>query len=320
MGFYPQFTQKDTEIRKSTLISHCKFFCGGPSRTRTGDLWLVKPLIQSGLTEPQWARFREQVYNKYAKSCASVMISYAKRYESYLSNVSAIESIPPTTRNNAIKSLIVLSKFLGITEEFKGALKSYGIKLSRPDALSAFTRIYNNNNASIDDWITKVKPNLRPEENLLLRFVKLTGLRASEGIASYNLIIQLSRESKLSTYFNSEVGVLEHFRFKAQFLRGTKNCYISIVPESLITEITSSQLVTYTALLKRLQRRKMGCRISELRDYYGTFMTRHGLCVQEADLLCGRIPPSIFVRHYFSPAIAELRARTLKALGEMESI
>ncbi len=158
---------------------------------------------------------------------------------------------------------------------------------------------------------------LRPEETLLLRFVKLTGLRASEGIASYNLIIKLSRQGNLGTYLNSEAGVLEHFRFKAQFLRGTKNCYISIVPEGLITEITKSQPVSYTALLKRLQRRKMFCRISELRDYYGTFMTRHGLCVQEADLLCGRIPPSIFVRHYFSPAIRELRDRTLKALGEM---
>jgi hypothetical protein len=39
--------------------------------------------------------------------------------------------------------------------------------------------------------------------------------------------------------------------------------------------------------------------------------------VQEADLLCGRIPPSIFVRHYFSPAIRELRDRTLRALSEM---
>jgi hypothetical protein len=151
-------------------------------------------------------KFREQVYNKYAKSCASVMVSYAKRYEHCLFNVSAIESITPTTRNNAIKSLIVLSKFLGLTEEFKASLKSYGIKLSRPDALSAFTRIYNNNNARLTDWLNQVKPILRPEETLLLRFLQLTGLRASEGIRAFNLIIQLSQESKLGTYFNSEQG------------------------------------------------------------------------------------------------------------------
>jgi hypothetical protein len=45
-------------------------------------------------------------------------------------------------------------------------------------------------------------------------------------------------------------------------------------------------------------------------------MIRHGLVAQEVDLLCGRIPPSIFVRHYFSPAIKELEERTLKALEE----
>ena len=75
--------------------------------------------------------------------------------------------------------------------------------------------------------------------------------------------------------------------------------------------------MTYAAIIKKLQRRKIPSRISELRDYYGTFMIRHGLVAQEADLLCGRIPPSIFVRHYFSPAIKELKERTLKALGEM---
>jgi hypothetical protein len=47
-------------------------------------------------------------------------------------------------------------------------------------------------------------------------------------------------------------------------------------------------------------------------------MIKHGLVAQEVDLLCGRIPPSIFVRHYFSPAIKELGDRTLKALGELE--
>jgi intergrase/recombinase len=277
-----------------------------------------KASIPTSLSESEWERFKEQVYSKYAKSCAPVIVSYAKKYAHLLSDVSGIESISPTTRNNAIKSLIILSKFLGITEEFKNDLKSYGIKLSRPDALSAFTRIYTNNNANLGEWLSKVKPILRTEENLLLQFLKLTGLRKQKAINSFNMIISLSQQGKLSDYLNSELGILEHFRYKAEFLRGAKNCYISIIPESLIAEITKSQPVTYAALIKRLQRRKILCRISELRDYYGTFMIKHGLVAQEADLLCGRIPPSIFVRHYFSPAIRELRDRTLKTLGEMD--
>jgi intergrase/recombinase len=93
---------------------------------------------------------------------------------------------------------------------------------------------------------------------------------------------------------------------------------ISIVPKSIVAS-EKCKPVSYAAFTKKLQRRKIPTRISQLRDFYGTFMIRHGLVAQEADLLCGRIPPSIFVRHYFSPAIKELRERTLKALGEMSA-
>ena len=54
------------------------------------------------------------------------------------------------------------------------------------------------------------------------------------------------------------------------------------------------------------------------RDYYGTFMVRHGLIKEEVDLLQGRITKSIFVRHYWSPAIKELKLRVFKALEELE--
>jgi intergrase/recombinase len=172
----------------------------------------------------------------------------------------------------------------------------------------------------LDEWFAKVEPILTTEEMLLLKFLRLTGLRCSEGIESFNLIIELSEKGKLSEYLSAETGILEHFRYKEKFLRGTKNAFISIAPESLIDEITQSQPVTYAAITKKLQRRKIPTRISELRDYYGTFMIRHGLVAQEADLLCGRIPPSIFVRHYFSPAIKDLRERTLNALEEMEGL
>jgi hypothetical protein len=43
-------------------------------------------------------------------------------------------------------------------------------------------------------------------------------------------------------------------------------------------------------------------------------MVRHGLIKEEVDLLQGRIPPSIFIRHYWSPSFSELKDRTLNAL------
>lgn len=84
---------------------------------------------------------------------------------------------------------------------------------------------------------------------LLLKFLRITGLRCSEGIESFNLIISLSNQGKLNEYLSAD-GIIEHFRFKTKFLRGTKNAFISIVPESLITEIGKSLPVTYRWLSK----------------------------------------------------------------------
>jgi hypothetical protein len=42
------------------------------------------------------------------------------------------------------------------------------------------------------------------------------------------------------------------------------------------------------------------------------------LIKEEVDLLQGRIPPSILIRHYWSPNFKELRDRTSKAISELE--
>jgi hypothetical protein len=296
-----------------------------------GGMWSLRrdldprPLPYQGaqIIEPMsfrafsWLDFKIYVQNKYRRTTAKRVMCYANRYYGILESgqIGQLNAVP--SRSEVIKSLIVISKYIGCYEQFKAALKSYGIKSERPDALAAFVRIYSNTNSNLDEWISEVSPILTPEENLLLRFLRLTGLRCSEGIESFNLIHELSGKGKLSEYFSAENGILEHFRYKEKFLRGTKNAFISIVPETLISEIRGSQPVTYAAITKKIQRRKIPTRISELRDFYGTFMIRHGLVAQEADLLCGRIPPSIFVRHYFSPAIKDLRERTLNALKEM---
>ncbi len=60
-------------------------------------------------------------------------------------------------------------------------------------------------------------------------------------------------------------------------------------------------------------------RVNELRDYFGTYMVRHGLIKEEIDLLQGRIPPSIFIRHYWSPSFLELKDRTLLGIEKLEA-
>ena len=94
--------------------------------------------------------------------------------------------------------------------------------------------------------------------------------------------------------------------------------FISLIPEELIEEIAASEPITYSMLKGRLYRREIRMRVDELRDHWGTFMLDHGLIKEEVDLLQGRVGKSIFVRHYWSPAITELRNRVFKALELLE--
>ena len=157
-----------------------------------------------------WPEFKKYVQNKYRKTIAKKVMSYAHRYYSVLESgdIGQLNSIPSTIRPEVIKSLIVISKYIGCYEQFKAALKSYGIKSSRPDALAAFVRIYSNTNNNLDEWFAKVNPILTPQENLLLKFLRLTGLRCSEGIESFNLIIELSAKGKFSEYLSTDTGIL----------------------------------------------------------------------------------------------------------------
>ena len=80
----------------------------------------------------------------------------------------------------------------------------------------------------------------------------MTGLRKQESINSFNLIIELAKQNKLTEYYNEELGILEHFKYADLFLRQTKKVYISKVSRELISEIAESDRVSYSAIRKRL--------------------------------------------------------------------
>lgn len=142
--------------------------------------------------------------------------------------------------------------------------------------------------------------------------------KKDKAINAFNLMIELANNGKINEYYNRELRTLEHFKYPNLFFRNTKNAFISMIPEEMIMRIAQSDSVTYEMIRKRLHRKGLGVKISGLRDFYATFMVRHGLIKEEVDLLQGRVGKSIFVRHYWSPAIKELRQRVFKALEELK--
>ena len=93
---------------------------------------------------------------------------------------------------------------------------------------------------------------------------------------------------------------------------------ITFLEPEFLKQITASQWVSYFGLRKRLERKHLRLRFNEFRDKFGTHLLSHGLLEAEINLLQGRIPVDIFIRHYWSPKLKDLGTRIFKALENIE--
>ncbi len=70
---------------------------------------------------------------------------------------------------------------------------------------------------------------------------------------------------------------------------------------------------------KRLTRKKQSLRIKELRSYCATYLRTHRILAEYVDLIQGRIPKSVFARHYLKiEDLKELVTQVLAATSTME--
>ena len=124
------------------------------------------------------------------------------------------------------------------------------------------------------------------------------------------MIIDLYSEGKLSEYYNSELNVLEHYKYKV-FLRGTKNAYISFVSKELIDQICQSTKISYYVFHSRLNRKHLPLRFKELRSYHNSYLRKQGIISELVDVLAGRVPKSVFARHYLGEDMKTLCSQVL---------
>ena len=266
-----------------------------------------------------WQEYKKYLLAKFSRSYALQVFNNGLRHFDCLENPTNISAIPVSTRGNVLKAMVNLSKYLGCYEQFTVKLRNHGVKwVNQDDSFKSFLRIVNNNHSNLGEWYTTAQSILRDNEKLWLKFNLLTGLRKQESINAFNLIIELSHQGKLSEYYNQELEILEHFKYSDLFLRATKKVYISIVSRDLISEIVDSQPVSYSAIRKRLTRNNQHQRFKELRSYFATYLRQHGILAEYIDLLQGRIPKSVFARHYLK--VEDVKKLVNKILSQTESL
>ena len=241
--------------------------------------------------------YREYLDEKYSRQYSCLMFGYFRKYHKCFSNPNELLKIPSSIRSNVMKAMVCYSKYASCYEDYKSKLKNSGVKwVTNDSAFNSFLRIVNNNHSDLGHWYDEMQQILRDNEKLFLKFALTTGLRKAEAINSFNLIIKLNEEGRLDFYFKD--GILEHFRYPELFFRKTKMTYISIATRELVAEIAHSKPASYFAIRKRIVTHKQSVRIKELRSYFATYLRQHGILAEYIDLLQGRIPKSVFARHY----------------------
>jgi hypothetical protein len=266
-----------------------------------------------------WLEYRSFLLSKFSRSYALQVYNNGLRHYDCLDNPQNISILPISIRSNILKAMVNLAKYLGCYEEFKVRLRNHGVKwVNQDDSFNSFLRIVNNNHSNLGEWYGTAQDILRDNEKLWSKFTLLTGLRKQESINSFNLIVELSEQNRLSEYYNSELEILEHFKYADLFLRATKKVYISIASRELISEIVHSQPMSYSAIRKRLTRNNQHLRFKELRSYYATYLRKHGVLAEYIDLLQGRIPKSVFARHYLK--VEDVKKLVLQVLAKTENL
>jgi intergrase/recombinase len=161
-------------------------------------------------------------------------------------------------------------------------------------------------------WLREVEKVLPQKHFKAIKFILYSGLRPDEGCKAINLL------AEDPDYLDRSNMMLQHFKYPAIFLRRTKNAYVTFVTPEMLEWAREAAPITYTAIRLSCKKRGLSCKAKLLRKLWATKMREAGLPSEIIDLLQGRIPSSVFVKHYFRPdLLGEIRAKVLEGLKKL---
>ncbi|MDR2720612.1 MAG: hypothetical protein LBC03_07415 [Nitrososphaerota archaeon] len=245
----------------------------------------------------------EEWLNKkqYVKAYVKRTVSYAKQYGHCLFSGNYQALIEAKNQHDKLSAIANLAKFTGRYDVFRADIKKWGIKWSGYDAgFKGFLNIISNRHEGLRDYVTSAYAVALPNERLFIEFLASTGLRVGEACIAFNLIIKLQAEGRLGEYYNEGLQCLEHYKFPELFLRRTKKAYVSFVDMVTVGLIGDSKPVNYNRLVCELKRQGCKLRLKQLRSYHNSRLYKAGIQSELIDIVAGRVPKSVFQRHYLT--------------------
>ena len=245
-----------------------------------------------------WIRFEVYLNNIYRKSSVKSRFLYAKKYYQVIleGNAQSLIVLPNDKRLQVMKSLSVLSKFIGCYDRWKEIKERYQLKWSNENSVDTFKKIINEDNSfnNLLEWLRNTTSQIPETHRNILFYCTLTGLRPDEACQSIKLV-----KENINNYVDKDKFILKHFEFPDIFIRRTKQAYVSIANDLIIEVANKSGNYSYNSLRCHLRRKKIQMNMNYCRKIFATFMRNNGVQSEIVDLLQGRIPKSVFVRHYY---------------------
>jgi intergrase/recombinase len=96
--------------------------------------------------------------------------------------------------------------------------------------------------------------------------------------------------------------MLEYFKYPEQFLRKTKHAFVSIVDDSIIELAQNTSQRSYNSTRMLLRKQGIEMYMAYCRKIFATYLRNNGIQPEMIDLLQGRVPKSVFMRHYYRPS------------------
>ncbi|PBO85693.1 MAG: hypothetical protein COA77_02160 [Thaumarchaeota archaeon] len=251
------------------------------------------------LDDKFWQRYNQHLQNNYKHSTIQTHKCYSRKFSHILNDGNAQELLTLSNHKRlmVMSALDSLSKFMGCYDLWESIKKRYHLKWSYNDGLSFFNAITNGD--TLDSMLKWVKDTIsilpKPDANILI-YCTVTGLRPTEACQSIELI-----QTDLDNYLNKDSMMLEHFKYAELFIRKTKHAFVSIIDDSIIELAQNTSQRSYNSVRMLLRKQGIEMHMAYCRKIFATYLRNNGIQPEIIDLLQGRVPKSVFLRHYYRP-------------------
>lgn len=140
------------------------------------------------------------------------------------------------------------------------------------------------------------------------------GRAARRGTVSSIRLVQ----TDLDNYMNKDRMLLEHYKYREIFIRRTKKAYITVLTPGILELGLECRDVGENSLRHAIKRLNLRDHLKYCRKIYAIHLRGKGIAAETIDLLQGRVPKSVFARHYLRPDRDAEFGKVRKALKSLQ--